>query len=50
MEYIDAWQRGHNEGLTLAVRLINEWCELDCKTISDVIKAINEMKEAEHEQ
>jgi len=49
MTELDAWQQGHNEGLNLAVKLINEWCHMECQTISEVIKAINEMKEVEHD-
>ena len=49
MEYVNIWQQGHSEGLSLAVRLINEWCGFECKTISDVIRAINELKETEHD-
>ena len=49
MDQLAAWQQGHNEGLNLAVKLINEWCGFECKTIAELIKAINEMKEVVHD-
>ena len=51
MSELEVWQRGHNAGINLAVKLINDWCDLgfECKTISDVIKAINEMREMAHD-
>lgn len=49
MNELDVWQRGHNAGLNLAVKLINDWCHFDCKTISEVIRVINELKEVEHD-
>jgi SpoVK/Ycf46/Vps4 family AAA+-type ATPase len=44
---LTAWQQGHGEGLNLAIKLLNDWCDMDCKTIADVIKAINELKGAQ---
>jgi hypothetical protein len=49
MTELEAWQQGHNAGINLAVKLINDWCDFECKTISEVIQAINEMKELEHD-
>lgn len=49
MTELEAWQKGHSDGLNLAVKLINEWCKFDCKTLSEVIKAINEIKEVAHD-
>ena len=49
MTELEAWQQGHNAGINLAVKLINDWCEFECKTLSDVIQAINEMKEVAHD-
>ena len=49
MDQLAAWQQGHSEGLNLAIKLLNDWCDMDCKTIADVIKAINEMKEVVHD-
>ena len=33
MTELDAWQQGHNAGINLAVKLINDWCDMECKTI-----------------
>jgi hypothetical protein len=49
MTELDAWQQGHNAGINLSVKLINDWCHMECETIADVIKAINEMKELAHD-
>jgi len=49
MTELDAWTQGHSEGLNLAVKLINEMCDMECNTIGDVIVAINEMKEVAHD-
>ncbi len=49
MNDLEIWQQGHNAGLNLAVKLINDWCEFECKTISEVIQLINEMKEVAHD-
>jgi len=49
MTEMEVWQQGHSAGLNLAVKLINDWCGFECKTISEVIQAINEMKELEHD-
>ena len=48
MEELDIWQQGHSAGLNLAVKLINEFCKFECDTISEVIQAINKMKEVAH--
>jgi phosphoribosyl-AMP cyclohydrolase len=45
MNKIEAWQQGHSDGLTLAVQQINEWCKMDCKTLADVIREINKLRE-----
>ena len=45
MTDVEAWQQGHSDGLNLAVRKINEWCGFECKTLLDVIKEINRIKE-----
>jgi hypothetical protein len=45
MTDIEAWQQGHSDGLNLAVAKINEWCDMDCKTLVDVIKEINKLRE-----
>jgi hypothetical protein len=44
MNAIDAWQQGHSDGLNLAVQQINKWCELDCKTLTEIINAINKLR------
>ena len=49
MNDLEIWQQGHSAGVNLAVKLINDWCEFECKTISEVIQAINEMKEVAHD-
>lgn len=49
MTELEAWQQGHNAGINLAVKLINDWCGFECKTLSDVISAINQMKELAHD-
>jgi len=45
MTDVEAWQQGHSDGLNLAVAKINEWCGMECKTLLDVIKEINRIKE-----
>ena len=45
MNKIEAWQQGHSDGLNLAVKQINEWCGLDCKTLTEIIYAINKLKD-----
>lgn len=45
MNKIEAWQQGHSDGLNLAIQKINEWCNMDCKTLVDVIREINKLKE-----
>jgi hypothetical protein len=49
MDELGAWQQGHNAGINLAVKLINDWCHMECKTIAEVIRAINEIKEMAHD-
>jgi hypothetical protein len=49
MNELEAWQQGHSSGVNLAVKLINEWCEFECKTIAEVIQVINQMKEMAHD-
>lgn len=49
MNEIEAWQQGHSAGINLAIKLINDWCEMECKTITDVINAINQIKEVAHD-
>ena len=44
MNAIDAWQQGHSDGVNLAVQQINKWCELDCKTLTEIINAINKLR------
>jgi hypothetical protein len=44
MNKIEAWQQGHIDGLNLAVQQINEWCGMDCKTLADIIKEINKLR------
>jgi hypothetical protein len=45
MDKIEAWQQGHADGLDLAVKQINEWCKMDCKTLVEVIREINKLRE-----
>lgn len=45
MNKIEAWQQGHSDGLNLAVQQINEWCDMDCKTLTDIIREINKLCE-----
>jgi len=49
MTELEAWQQGHYAGINLAVKLINDWCHLECKTITEVIQVVNEMKEVAHD-
>lgn len=49
MDPITAWQQGHSDGLNLAVAKINEWCSMDCKTLVEVIKEINKLREMAHD-
>jgi len=49
MDPITAWQQGHSDGLNLAVQKINEWCGLECKTLSELISAIKDLMEVEHD-
>lgn len=49
MNELESWQKGLNEGLNLAVKLVNDWCGLECKTISEVIYEINQIKEMTHD-
>jgi phosphoribosyl-AMP cyclohydrolase len=45
MNELDIWNQGHSAGINLAVKMINQWCDMDCKTLAEAIKAINELKE-----
>ena len=45
MNELEAWQQGHSDGLNFAVKQINEWCDLDCKTLADIIRTINKIRE-----
>jgi len=45
MDQIAAWQQGHNAGMNLAIKLINDWCGFECRTIAEIIEAINQLKE-----
>jgi len=45
MNELDIWRQGHSAGVNLAVKMLNEWCGLDCVTLIDLIKAVKEMKE-----
>ena len=45
MNKIEAWQQGHSDGLNLAVQQINEWCGMDCKTLTEIIRAINKLRD-----
>jgi hypothetical protein len=45
MNYIDAWQRGHQEGLQLAIDQLNKHCGTRFKTIGDAIIFINAIKD-----
>lgn len=45
MNELDIWNQGHSAGINLAVKMLNEWCGLKCQTLSELIKAINEIKE-----
>jgi hypothetical protein len=47
MNELDIWNQGHSAGINLAVKLINQWCDMDCKTLAETIKAINEIKQEE---
>jgi hypothetical protein len=49
MNELQVWQKGLDEGLNLAIKLVNEWCGLECKTISELIHAVNQMKEVAHD-
>lgn len=49
MDPITAWQQGHSDGLNLAVQKINEWCGLECKTLSDLILTIKDLMEVTHD-
>lgn len=45
MTFLDAWQRGHHEGLQLAVDQLNKHCGTNFKTIIDAISFINSIKD-----
>jgi hypothetical protein len=45
MSELELYQLGHKAGVNMTIKLINDWCGLECKTISEVIQAINEMRE-----
>lgn len=45
MSELDIWQQGHSAGLNLAVKMVNEWCGFECKTLAELIQAINQIKE-----
>jgi len=45
MNELDIWQQGHSAGLNLAVKMVNEWCGFKCETLSQLIQAINQIKE-----
>ena len=49
MNELEIWKQGHSTGINLAVKMINQWCGLNCKTLAEVIQAINEMKEMAHD-
>ena len=43
MDYLDAWNVGFEEGKALQIKLINQHCKTDFKTLIDVILFINEV-------
>jgi len=45
MSEIDIWNQGHSAGINLAVKMINQWCGIECNTLAQLIQAINQMKE-----
>ena len=45
MNEVDAWRQGYSDGIELVVEKINEWCGLDCKTIVEIIREINHIKQ-----
>ena len=45
MNELDIWNQGHSAGINLAVKMINEWCGLESKTLAQLIQAINQIKE-----
>jgi hypothetical protein len=49
MNSIEAWQQGYSDGVNVAVQQINKWCGLDCKTLAQLIAAINQIKEVVHD-
>jgi hypothetical protein len=49
MDELKSWQQGHDAGINLAVKLINEWCHLNCKTIAEVIREVNKIQEVAHD-
>lgn len=47
MNELEIWNQGHSAGINLAIKMVNEWCGFKCTTLSDLIKAINQIKEEE---
>jgi hypothetical protein len=47
MDYLTAWREGHKEGVNLVVSEINKHCETDFGSFADLIRYINETKEAD---
>lgn len=45
MSFLDAWQRGHQEGMQLAVDQLNKHCNTNFRTITDAILFINKIQD-----
>lgn len=45
MSFLDAWQRGHQEGMQLAVDQLNKHCGTNFRTITDAILFINKIQD-----
>jgi len=45
MNELAIWNQGHSAGINLAVKMLNEWCDLKCETLIDAIKLINKIQQ-----
>lgn len=49
MNEMQAWQQGYSDGVNVTVQQLSKWCELDCKTLPELIAAIKQLKEVAHD-
>ena len=49
MDYLTAWRDGHEAGMALVLKIINEITGQDFKKASEVIREVNKIQEVAHD-